>query len=57
MTNIQTFLLNFSLDIGPRSDTLYLDVTIQEGAKFNVFLMILVFPEKDLHFIIYKNIE
>ena len=48
ITNMQTILLNFTLDVGPRSDNSYLDVTIQEVAKFNVFLNKFVFSEKGL---------
>ena len=46
ITNMQTILLNFTLDVGARSDTSYLDITSEEMAKFVVFLKILFFSEK-----------
>ena len=36
--NIDIFVLNFTLDLGPRFDTSYLDITIQEVAKFKILL-------------------
>ena len=35
--------------MGPRLDTLYSGVTIQEVAKFKVFLKLFVISEKDSH--------
>ena len=32
------FSLNFTFNLGPRFDHLYLNIAIQEAAKFNVFL-------------------
>ena len=38
---MQTFLLNFTLDVG--FDTSHLDVHIREVAKFNIFLKYIFF--------------
>ena len=46
---MQTILQNLTLYVGPRSDTSYLNVTIQEVAKFKMFLKFFVYSEKDSH--------
>ena len=53
-------LVYLILDVGLRFDTSYFHVTIQEVAKFNVFLKYLVFSENDAHTFLklkHKNTE
>ena len=41
-------LIYLNLDVGPRFDTSYFDVAIQEVAKFNVLLIFFLFFGKGL---------
>ena len=43
ITNLQTFLLIFTFGVGSKFDSPYLYITIQEVAKFNIFLKYLFF--------------
>ena len=47
ITNLQTFLQTFTIEVWPRFDNPYIDVTIQEIVKFNDLLKCFVCSKTD----------